>query len=161
MSKRLAIRDGFISEIREKLGGAHSTEFFTELPEALVGEFKTFEELREFPYVAVNMGTETVEYQPSRQRWKWLNMTIFAYVKEHEDSKRETELENLISDLEKIIDSHEKIRYTINKPDGSQLEGHVIDRSIQSINTDEGLLAPFGFAEISFIVRYTPDSRLL
>ena len=52
------------------------------------------------------------------------------------------------------------LRYTINKPDGSTSIGKVTQITMNSVSTDEGLLDPYGFAEVSITCRYTPDKRL-
>ncbi|AQT25264.1 hypothetical protein PR1_144 [Providencia phage vB_PreS_PR1] len=161
MSNRLAIRKAYEQRIRECLDGTHPTEYFNTVPGALVGKFKTFEEIKQFPYIALNLGTETQDYQPSAQRWKYQPMTVMIFVKDNDDARREEALETLIYDLEKILDSHKKLRYTINRPDGGGDSGTIIDCSITSTGTDEGLLNPFALAEISFTVRYLTDTRLL
>lgn len=161
MSNRLAIRRAYENKIAECLNGDHKDQFFNVLPAPLIGRFKMFEELKEFPYIAVNLGTETQDYQPSAQRWKYQPMTIMVFLKEHDTDTRDDLLETFIYDLEKILDSHEKLSYTINRPDGRGESGTIIDCSITSTSTDEGLLAPFALAEISFTVRYLTDTRLL
>lgn len=160
MSNRLAIRKAFEERIKEYLDGSRPNEFFNNI-NGLVGKFKTFEDIKEFPYVAVNMSTETQEYLPSAQRWKYQPMTFMAFVKSNDDDERDEMLETLIYDLEKLLDTPPKLRYTINRPGGRTEQGVIVDCSITSTGTDEGLLSPFGLAEISFTVRYITDTRAL
>lgn len=160
MSSRLAIRRAYEQRIKECLDGSRPEEFFNNI-HGLVGKFKSFEDIKEFPYIAVNMSTETQEYLPSAQRWKYQPMTFMVFVKSSDDDEREEMLESLIYDLEKILDTPPKLRYTINRPDGRTEQGVIVDCSITSTGTDEGLLTPYGLAEISFTVRYMTDTRAL
>lgn len=160
MSNRLAIRKALEQRIKDCLDGSRPEDYFNDI-HGLVGTFKSFEDIKEFPYVAVNMGTETQEYLPSGQRWKYQPMTIMAFIKAKDDDDRDELLETLIYDLEKILDSEPKLRYTINRPGGKTEQGIIVDCSITSTSTDEGLLNPFALAEISFTVRYITDTRVL
>lgn len=160
MSSRLAIRKAYEDRIKEYLDGSQPENYFNNI-HGLVGKFKTFEEIKEFPYIAVNMSTETQEYLPSAQRWKYQPMTFMVFVKSNDDDEREEMLETLIYDLEKILDSPKKLGYTINRPGGRTEQGFIVECSITSTGTDEGLLSPFGLAEISFTVKYLTDTRAL
>lgn len=158
---RKLIKDAFIATIARELDGSNSGKYFNSDIYGLVGGVRRFEQLKEFPYIAVSLGTETTEYLPGRQRWNYLPIHIFAYVRDEDDDTREEVLENLLQDLKNIIDSDLEIRYNIIKPDGSNRSHRITDRTINTVGTDEGLLSPFGFGEINLTVRYSPDSRLI
>jgi hypothetical protein len=58
----------------------------------------------------------------------------------------------LIEDLERCIDANRVLQYDVD----NNLETTEI--LIQSITTDEGLLAPYGVGEINLEVRYALDN---
>ncbi|APT41141.1 hypothetical protein [Klebsiella phage vB_Kpn_IME260] len=119
----------------------------------------SFEQINEFPYIAVHVGTETGNYLPSAQQWVYLEIPILIYDKEKDDINMQ--LEKLIADVKTSIDTGGNLQYTIMKPDGSTIDSEATDMQITSVSTDEGILSPFGFAQVNVTVRYMPLRRAL
>ena len=91
-------------------------------------------------------GTETRDYHPSHFAWGMLNICIKVYCKS-EDTAQE-QLETLLQDIETCIDLNRRIVY--DETNGYETTEILID----SITTDEGLLAPYAVGEINLQVRY-------
>jgi hypothetical protein len=85
------------------------------------------------------------EYLPSDFTWGFLNVSIKLYCR-GENSQQE--LEQLLEDVEHAVDANRVLVYDQDK----NLETTEI--LIQSITTDEGLLAPYAVGEINLQVRY-------
>lgn len=117
----------------------------------------SFDQIQDFPYCTVTPGTSTREYLPSEQTWKYLDVRIRLYVRNEEDPQGELEL--LIADIENLIDSNLVLEYTVTKPSGDEEVGYTTDLRISSVITDEGILNPLGFAEISVQVMYASLRR--
>jgi hypothetical protein len=83
---------------------------------------------------------------PSDFTWGYLNISVKVYVRS--ESEAQQQLENLLDDLENVIDANRVLVYdTTNNLSTTEI-------LIQSITTDEGLLAPYGVGEINLQVRY-------
>lgn len=158
MTARTSIGKALVETIKTELDGSQPEKYFSNIYGCASLNTYKFEDIKEFPYIGVHIGSETFQYQPSRQQWIFLDMSILIYDKEKTDIQEQ--LENLIADIKTIIDSEENLHYTINKPDGSTLDGQVTQKTLNSVSTDEGLLAPYGFAEVSVTLRYTSHKRL-
>lgn len=100
-------------------------------------------ETNDFPCIYVVPGAETREYLPASFKWGFLNISLKCYVKGETPVQ---DLENLLEDIEKVIDANRSLVYDTNK--------EVTEILITSIVTDEGLLVPYGIAEVSLVVRY-------
>jgi hypothetical protein len=117
--------------------------------EALVEQLKLIN--GNYPYntnVCVIAGNETREYQPNEFKWRFLNIGIRAYVRNENDAQEELAL--LLEDIETVLDNNDTLIYddTVSPP--LSLTEMVID----SITTDEGVIAPLGIGEIAITVRY-------
>jgi hypothetical protein len=109
-------------------------------------KLKFWDEIQDFPAVYLVAGVETRQYHPSDFTWGFLNVSVKVYVKD--ESYPQEELEQLLDDLETVIHDNRVLVYDQDK----RLETTEI--LIQSITTDEGLLAPYGVGEINLQVRY-------
>lgn len=108
-------------------------------------KLKFWDEVQDFPSVYVTPGGEQREYLPSNFTWGFLGIAVKVYCK-GEDAQEE--LETLLEDLEHCIDSNRVLVYdAINNYETTEI-------LIQSITTDEGLLAPYAVGEINLQVRY-------
>lgn len=107
---------------------------------------KFWDEISNYPAVYMSPGTEYREYLPSAFKWGYLAISIKLYVKSAENSA--VELEELLEDVERVIDSNITLTYDTDN------SYETADIQIQSITTDEGLLAPYGVGEINIQVRY-------
>ena len=108
-------------------------------------KLKFWDEVQDFPSVYATPGSEQREYLPGDFTWGFLGVAIKVYCKGDE---AQDELETLLEDLENCIDSNRVLVYdAINNYETTEI-------LIQSITTDEGLLAPYAVGEINLQVRY-------
>lgn len=138
-SRRFAIVEALAEKVKEQssidLGGnVHPRMLF-------------WDEVNEYPAVHMSAGTEFREYQGGGYKDRYLTVTVRCYVKDEEPTKA---LEQLIADLEFIVEENGRLAYL--DPQGAVQTTH--DILIQSIDTDEGILAPLGVGEILLQVRY-------
>lgn len=149
----MSARAGITKAIKDKLStvmngtGNYVTNLYTNVGNAS----KHFDNIPDYPYVSVTPGPEQRDAQPSRQTIAELTVYIRVYVKNAEDPQHE--LEDIIADLETFIDINQRIVYNVTTPEGEKSH-HTMDGNIISITTDEGLLSPFGAAEIAVNIRY-------
>ena len=106
---------------------------------------KFWDEVNAWPCVYMSPGTEIREYHPADFTWAFLNASVKVYCR-GDDAQQE--LETLLEDLETCIDQNRVLVYDESRG----LETTEI--LIQSITTDEGLLAPYAVGEINLQVRY-------
>ena len=159
MNYRTSIADALVERLKKDMDGSNPTEFFTNMYGNVSRQTYSFEQINEFPYIAVDVGTETGNYLPSAQQWVYLEIPILIYDKEKDDINMQ--LEKLIADVKTSIDTGGNLQYTIMKPDGSTIDSEATDMQITSVSTDEGILSPFGFAQVNVTVRYMPLRRAL
>lgn len=117
------------------------------------------QDVTSFPMVTVTAGPETYEYQPGGVRWTNQLMYIRVYFKDEYDSERQLQL--LLTDLKKVLDTPEKIQYTINNPDGSEGIRYVTIDKLDGLTTDEGVLRPLAIGELSISLKYCEDGRII
>lgn len=108
-------------------------------------KLKFWDEVNDFPSIYMSVGSETRDYMPSQFAWGFLNVSIKAYVR-GEDAH--DQLEALLADIETCIDKNRNLVWDETTQD------QTTEILIQSITTDEGLLAPYGVGEINIEVRY-------
>ena len=109
-------------------------------------KLKFWDEVQDFPSVYLTAGSEFREYLPGDFTWAYLNVSVKVYVKN--ESETQQALEDLLNDLENVIDANRVLVYdSTNNLSTTEI-------LIQSITTDEGLLAPYGVGEIILQVRY-------
>lgn len=141
-SKRISILKALATKLQEIDGtGVYQTNLFGNV----FPKLKFWDEVNDFPCVYMTTGTELREYLPSDFTWGYLNISVKVYVRS-EDSAQE-DLEQILSDIETCVDSNRVLTYDSS---GNQ----TTEILVQSITTDEGLLAPFGVGEINLQVRY-------
>lgn len=143
MSRRTSIVKALAEELKVING---TNGFKTKLWEAAYAKLKFWDECHQFPAVYVVAGSESREYMPAAFAWGFLGVSIKVYCK-GEDSQQE--LEDLLEDIEKVLDSKAGILIydTTNNYETSEI-------SITSITTDEGLLSPYAIGEINVLLRY-------
>lgn len=105
---------------------------------------KFWDETSNWPSIYMSPGSETREYLPGDFTWGYLGISIKAYCK-GEDAQQL--LEYLLEDIETVVDQNRVLQY-----DDAGYETTEI--LINSITTDEGLLAPYAVGEINLQVRY-------
>lgn len=106
---------------------------------------KFWDQVSDYPCTYLTAGTEIREYHPGDFTWAFLGVTIKLYTY---NENPQDQLEKLLEDAERVIHDNRVIVYdTINGYETT-------DILVQSITTDEGLLAPYGVGEINLQVRY-------
>lgn len=142
MSRRTSI----VKALTEKFKTINGTgPYKTNLYNNANAKLKFWDEVNDFPCVFTTPGSEQREYLPAAFTWGYLNLAVKVYCK-GEDSQEQ--LEVLLEDLETCIDTNRVLIYdTVNNYETTEIQ-------IQSIVTDEGLLAPYAVGEINLQVRY-------
>jgi hypothetical protein len=142
MSKRTSIVKALTEKFKQIDGaGIYQTNLFGNA----YAKLKFWDEVNDFPSIYMVPGSEMREYLPSDFTWGFLNVSIKLYCR-GENSQQE--LEQLLEDVEHAVDANRVLVYDQDK----NLETTEI--LIQSITTDEGLLAPYAVGEINLQVRY-------
>jgi hypothetical protein len=108
-------------------------------------KLKFWDEVEDFPAVYLTPGSEMREYLPSNFTWGYLGVSIKVYCRGEE---AQLQLEQLLEDVETCIDTNRVLVYDADR--GYE----TTEILIQSITTDEGLLAPYAVGEINLQVRY-------
>ena len=142
MSRRTAILKT-LSEAFKAING--SPPYNINLYDNAYPYLKFWDELNQFPALYSSPGTELREYLPGGFKWGYLNISIKAYVKGDDATDQ---LEKLLEDIETVIDANQQLIYDVDN------NYETTELTIQSITTDEGLLAPYGVGEINVQVRY-------
>jgi len=143
MTKRISIVTALAEKFKiiDGTGSFKSNIFNNSFP-----KLKFWDEVTDFPCVYLTAGTEIREYMPGDFTWGFLNVSVKVYVRS--ESEAQQLLEDLLDDLEKVIHDNRTLVYdTTNHLSTTEI-------LIQSITTDEGLLAPYGVGEINLQVRY-------
>ena len=143
MSRRTSIVKALAERFKTIDGTA---PYVTNLQGLSFAKLKFWDEINDFPSVYLSPGTELREYHPADFAWGMLGVCVKVYCKS-EDTAQE-ELEQLLEDLERCIDANRQLVYdTDNNYETTEI-------LIDSITTDEGLLAPYAVGEINLQVRY-------
>ena len=143
-TRRLAIVDALVEKLKEIDG---TGEYLTNLFQTVSPRLKFWDEVEEFPAVHLNAGSEARQYQGGGYKDRFLNVTLRCYVNE-EDAV--LALETLMEDVETVIEKNSRLAY-VDKTGTTQ---HTQQITIVSIDTDEGVLEPFGVGEMLIEVRY-------
>ena len=142
MSRRTSIVKALVEKLKEIDGtGIYKTNLYANAHAAL----KFWDEIDQYPAVYVTPGSEQREYLPAEFTWGYLGIAIKIYCRGDEV---QGELENLLEDVESCIDRNRVLVYDISN------NYETTEILVQSITTDEGLLAPYGVGEINLQVRY-------
>ena len=144
-TKRRKIVDALVDKIK-LINGQHP--YNSNVFNNVSGRLRFLDEIEEFPKVCIIAGDEVREYQTAGFKWRFLTLSIRAYVRNEEDAQEE--LATLFEDIEKIIDENDALVY-----DASIVpNGKTTSMTVESIGTDEGVIAPLGIGEMSVTVRY-------
>lgn len=143
-TRRLAIVEALVEKLKLIDG---TNQFLTNLFQQVSPRLKFWDEVEEFPSVHLNAGSESRVYQGGGYKDRFLAITLRCYVNE-EDSV--VALEKLMEDVETVIEENSRLEYT-DRTGNAQYTQQI---TIVSIDTDEGVLEPFGVGEILIEVRY-------
>jgi hypothetical protein len=142
-TRRSAIVNAFV----QKLLTINGTGKFLSSVSNVEPRLKFWDEIEEFPAIHINAGSETREYLGAGEKFRYLTLTFRCYVNEQDPVEA---LERLMEDVETVIETNNPITYTDNLGNVQS----AIQTSIISIDTDEGVLDPFGIGEIITTVQY-------
>ena len=142
-TRRSQILDALVEKFKDIDG---SGDYRTNLANQVFPTMKFWDEISTYPAVHLSAGTETREYYGSNSRWRFLTITIRAYVNQDDPTEA---LCLLLEDLEYVLDNNLSISYS-----DSYGSGGTAQQTILSIDTDEGVLAPLGIGEMIVEVRY-------
>lgn len=145
MSKRTSI----VRALAEKFKGIDgTTPYKSNLYSNAFAKLKFWDEVQDFPAVFVTPGTELREYLPADFAWVYLNLSVKVYCR---GETAQDDLELLLEDLETCIDANRVLVYD----DANSYS--TTEMLIQSITTDEGLLAPYAVGEITLRIQYQKE----
>lgn len=140
----MSARTSIVTALTDKLKQISiANGFANDLYESVVSKNVFWDEVNQYPTICVVGGQEEREYLPSFI-WGHYGVTIKLYVKDGDDPA--VQLETLITDVEKVVKDNNTIEYAANK--------RAADIRVVTIRTDEGLLAPYGVAEVNISVQY-------
>ena len=145
ITKRTKIAEALANKIKE-IDGNHP--FNTNVFDNVQSKMVFLDEIEQYPKVCVVAGDESREYQPAGYKWRFLTLTVRAYVHNEEDAQEELAL--LLEDIERIIDENDALVYDDSVDPSEQ----TTSLTIESIGTDEGVIRPLGIGEMVVEVRY-------
>ena len=144
-TKRTKIAEALANKLKEIDG---SYPYNMNVFDNVDSKLKFLDEIQQFPKVCVVAGDETREYLPDGYKWRFLTLTIRAYV--HNETDAQEELALLLEDIERLVDENDVLVYD----DSVDPNQSTTSLTIESIGTDEGVIAPLGIGEMVVEVRY-------
>ena len=142
---RNKIASAFADKLKE-IDGNHP--FKSNVFDNVAARMVFLDEIEQYPKVCVIASDESREYQPGGFKWRFITLTIRAYVHNEEDAQEELAL--LLEDIERIIDENDALVYD----DSVDPNESTTSLTIESIGTDEGVIQPLGIGEMVVEVRY-------
>jgi len=143
-SKRSSILNALTDKFKEING---TGDFKSNIYDNAHSRMAFWDEINQYPAVHSGLGPESIVYQGSGVKERFLTITVRCFV-EGEDPQDALEL--LLEDLETVIEKNGRLAYV----DSSGATKRTVDILILSIDTDEGALAPIGVGELILQVRY-------
>ena len=141
-------RQAIVNALVDKLKGINGNgEYLTNLFNNVHPRLKFWDEIEEFPAVHLNAGSETRDYQGGGYKDRFMGVTLRCYVNS-EDAVED--LDKLLEDVEVVLEDNSRLQYIDRK--GVTQYTHQI--TVISIDTDEGVLEPYGVGEMTIEVRY-------
>lgn len=143
-TRRSAIVDALVTELKKiNQTGA----FLTDVYDNVHPRLKFWDEVDTFPAIHLNAGSESREYQGGGYKDRYLTVTVRCYVKETDAVEA---LDKLLEDVETVVETNGRLAYT----DRQGNQQFTLDILVISIETDEGVLEPFGVGEMQLQVHY-------
>jgi len=144
-TQRKKIAEALANKLKQ-IDGNHP--YNTNVFDNVTSKMLFLDEIEQYPKVCVVAGDEEREYQPGGFKWRFLTLTVRAYVQNAEDAQEELAL--LLEDIERIIDENDALVYD------DAVNPNLITTAItvEGISTDEGVIAPLGIGEMVVTVRY-------
>jgi hypothetical protein len=142
MSRRTSIVKALTAKLNQINGQA---PYKTNLFQNAYAKLKFWDEVKDFPSIYLTPGSEMREYHPGDFAWGFLGVSVKVYCHGEDSSEQ---LERLLEDIERCVDANRVLVYD------TSTNYETTEILIQSITTDEGLLAPYAVGEINLQVRY-------
>lgn len=145
-TRRLGIVTAIVDALKNNLngtGGYQTNLFGNAFP-----RLKYWDEITDFPSICVTAGSETRQYQGGGYKDRFLNIKIVCYV--HDEDDTVAALEQVLEDVETCLEQNSNLKFTTRSGE----DEYVTMITIQSIDTDEGVMAPLGVGEILCEARY-------
>ena len=144
-SRRTDIIDFLVTNLKEidgvQSGFDSSYTYTTNIFNNVYRKIKFLDEVNDFPALYLNAGTEIRDFNTKSLTVATLDVTIRAYVFGEDDAQ--TKVDDIVQDIEHVI-------YNLaDSPDKG-----IFDIQIDNITADEGLIEPYGLAEIILTVQY-------
>lgn len=147
-SRRTEITEFLVSQLKEidgtvsgfNAGYTYSQNLFNNVYRRV----KFLDEVNDFPALYVSAGTEIRDFNSKSLTVATLDVTIRAYVFGEDNSQ--SLVDDTVQDIEHVI-------YSI----GDHPDKGILDITIDSITSDEGLATPYGLAEVELTIVYRLD----
>ena len=147
-SRRTEIIDFIVSQLKEidgTVSGFNTGYTYTQnLFNNVFRRIKFLDEINDFPALYVSAGTEVRDFNSKSLTVATLDATIRAYVFGEDNSQ--SLVDDITQDIEHVI-------YSI----GDNPDKGILDITIDSITSDEGLANPYGLAEVELTIVYRLD----
>jgi len=147
-SRRTEIIDFLVTQLKEidgEVSGYNASYTYTQnLFNNVYRRVKFLDEVNDFPAIYVSAGTEIRDFNSKSLTVATLGVTIRAYVFGEDNSQ--SLVDNMVQDIEHVI-------YSI----GDHPDKGILDITIDSITSDEGLATPYGLAEVELTIVYRLD----
>jgi hypothetical protein len=147
-SRRTEIIDFIVTQLKEidgEVSGFNPSYTYTQnLFNNVYRRIKFLDEVNDFPALYVSAGTELRDFNSKSLTVATLDATIRAYVFGEDNSQ--SLVDDITQDIEHII-------YSI----GDNPDKGILDITIDSITSDEGLATPYGLAEVELTIVYRID----
>ena len=117
-------------------------------PRGVTRGFTWLDSLNDFPHVSYNVQDSSLVHISSNIRYYILSIALRAYVK---SENAQAQLDDMMIHLEDRI-----ITFSANAD--RSLE--VVDARVESVNSDEGLMTPYGVTDMRLIILYQQNSSL-
>jgi len=147
-SRRTEIIDFIVAQLKEIDGETsdfNSSYTYTQnVFSNVYRRIKFLDEVNDFPALYVSAGTELRDFNSKSLTVATLDATIRAYVFGEDNSQ--SLVDDITQDIEHVI-------YSI----GDNPNKGILDITIDSITSDEGLATPYGLAEVELTIVYTLD----
>lgn len=144
-SRRRDVINFLVTQLKTIDGTTSATgyTFKTNLSQNVYKGLKYIDQINDFPSVYIQAGEETYRYNSKTNTEAFMTIMIRVYAYEENSLYK---LEDIVDDVTHVL---ERIKYA---------QSHkIISAEISSIDTDSGLLDPYGLGEIMLTVQYDVD----
>lgn len=144
-SRRREIIDYIVTQLKTIDGtiSSYGYAFKTNLSQNVYKGLKYIDQINDFPSIYVQAGTETYAYGSKTNTQGSIDLMIRLYTYEENSLYK---LEDMMEDITHVL---ERIKFSQNH--------RIISSELMSVDTDSGLLDPYGLGEIKVSVIYDVD----